>query len=199
MGQTKWTTTNHTKIQSSSKGDVWWDWKGVLCYELLLENQMINSNKCIKYTKGNMKSTGKVWEKDVCERWKYIFVKLQVGLTECVHTGKKGFSGRKTRWQTARMGSTADNFCSISLLPLVQGQPQHESLNRHQYLQFPPYLTKIYWKLECLNHNYFNLILYFNLVYIVMSVFESILLAKYWKKNAYSMIAINLKLSCDVG
>jgi len=24
---------------------VWWDWKGVLYYELLLENQMINSNK----------------------------------------------------------------------------------------------------------------------------------------------------------
>ena len=25
---------------------VWWDWKGVLYYELLLENQMINSSKC---------------------------------------------------------------------------------------------------------------------------------------------------------
>ena len=25
---------------------IWWDWKGVLYYELLLENQMINSNKC---------------------------------------------------------------------------------------------------------------------------------------------------------
>ena len=24
---------------------IWWDWKGVLCYEILLENQMINSNK----------------------------------------------------------------------------------------------------------------------------------------------------------
>ena len=24
---------------------VWWDWKGVLYYELLPENQMINSNK----------------------------------------------------------------------------------------------------------------------------------------------------------
>ena len=24
---------------------IWWDWKGVLYYELLLENQMINSNK----------------------------------------------------------------------------------------------------------------------------------------------------------
>ena len=23
----------------------WWDWKGVLCYELLLDNQMLNSNK----------------------------------------------------------------------------------------------------------------------------------------------------------
>ena len=25
---------------------IWWDWKGVLYYELLPENQMINSNKC---------------------------------------------------------------------------------------------------------------------------------------------------------
>ena len=24
---------------------IWWDWKGVLYYELLLENQTINSNK----------------------------------------------------------------------------------------------------------------------------------------------------------
>ena len=24
---------------------IWWDWKGALYYELLLENQMINSNK----------------------------------------------------------------------------------------------------------------------------------------------------------
>ena len=24
---------------------IWWDWKGVLYYELLPENQMINSNK----------------------------------------------------------------------------------------------------------------------------------------------------------
>ena len=24
----------------------WWDWKGVLYYELILENQTINSNKC---------------------------------------------------------------------------------------------------------------------------------------------------------
>ena len=24
---------------------MWWDWKGVLYYELLLENQMINSDK----------------------------------------------------------------------------------------------------------------------------------------------------------
>ena len=28
---------------------IWWDWKGVLYYELLTENQMINSNKyCIQ-------------------------------------------------------------------------------------------------------------------------------------------------------
>ena len=24
---------------------IWWDWKGILYYDLLLENQMINSNK----------------------------------------------------------------------------------------------------------------------------------------------------------
>ena len=48
VDQAKWTTTNHTKGQSSSKeGDVyiWWDWKGILCYELLSENQTINSKK----------------------------------------------------------------------------------------------------------------------------------------------------------
>ena len=47
MGQEKWTITNHTKGQSSSKeGDVvYMDWKGVLYYALLLENQTINSNK----------------------------------------------------------------------------------------------------------------------------------------------------------
>ena len=48
VGQGKWTITNHTKGWSSSKeGDVciWWDWKGVLYYELLPENQTINSNK----------------------------------------------------------------------------------------------------------------------------------------------------------
>ena len=49
VGQVKWTTTNHTKGRSSSKeGDVLcisWDWKGVLYYELLPEDQTINSNK----------------------------------------------------------------------------------------------------------------------------------------------------------
>ena len=39
----------HTKARSSSKeGDIvirWWDWKGVVYYKLLLENQMIKSNK----------------------------------------------------------------------------------------------------------------------------------------------------------
>ena len=48
MGQVKWTTTNHTKGQSYPKKVmlcIWWDWKGVLYYELLPENQMINSNK----------------------------------------------------------------------------------------------------------------------------------------------------------
>ena len=50
VGQAIWTTTNHTKDQSSSKeGEccvyIWWDWKVVLYYELLPENQTINSNK----------------------------------------------------------------------------------------------------------------------------------------------------------
>ena len=43
MGQVKWTTV---KGQSSSKeGDVAYmvDWKGILYYELLLENQTISS------------------------------------------------------------------------------------------------------------------------------------------------------------
>ena len=48
VGQAKWTTTNHTKHRSSSKEGgvscIWWDWKGVLYYELLPENQTINSN-----------------------------------------------------------------------------------------------------------------------------------------------------------
>jgi len=47
VGQVKGTTTNHTKGWSSPiEGDVYmWDWKGVLYYELLPENQMIHSNK----------------------------------------------------------------------------------------------------------------------------------------------------------
>ena len=48
VGQVKWTISNHTKVWSSSKKVmlcIWWDWKGVLYYEHLLENQRINSNK----------------------------------------------------------------------------------------------------------------------------------------------------------
>ena len=48
MGQAKW-TTNHTKVDLHPKKVmlyIWWDWKGVLDCELLLENQTINSNKC---------------------------------------------------------------------------------------------------------------------------------------------------------
>ena len=43
------TTTNHTKGRSFHPKKVmlciWWDWKGVLYYELLPENQTINSSK----------------------------------------------------------------------------------------------------------------------------------------------------------
>ena len=47
MEQEKWTTTNHTKGQFPKKVIlyIWWDWKGVLYYDLLPENQTINSNK----------------------------------------------------------------------------------------------------------------------------------------------------------
>ena len=49
VGQEKRATTNHTEGQSPSKKImmyIWWDWMRVLCYELPLENQMINSNMC---------------------------------------------------------------------------------------------------------------------------------------------------------
>ena len=49
MGQVKWTTANHTKGWSWSKeGDVVYMVRlvSVLYYELLLENQMINSKHC---------------------------------------------------------------------------------------------------------------------------------------------------------
>ena len=48
MRQVKWITTNHTKVwSSSSEGDVVYmvGLEGVLYYELLLGNQMIDSNK----------------------------------------------------------------------------------------------------------------------------------------------------------
>ena len=35
---------------------IWWDWKGVLYFELLLENQKINSNKCCSQL-GQLKAT----------------------------------------------------------------------------------------------------------------------------------------------
>ena len=43
----KWATTNHTKASLHPKKMmyIWWHWKVVLYYELLPENQMINSNK----------------------------------------------------------------------------------------------------------------------------------------------------------
>ena len=43
----KWATTNHTKASLPPKKVmcIWWLWKVVLYYELLPENQMINSNK----------------------------------------------------------------------------------------------------------------------------------------------------------
>ena len=48
VGQEKRATTNHTEGQSPSKKImmyIWWDWMRVLCYELPLENQTINSSK----------------------------------------------------------------------------------------------------------------------------------------------------------
>ena len=39
MGQVKWPPP------TTLKASLWWDWKGVLYYELLPENQTINSNK----------------------------------------------------------------------------------------------------------------------------------------------------------
>ena len=48
MGQAKWTTTNTPKAGLHPKKVmlcIWWYWKGVLYYKLLLENQRINSNK----------------------------------------------------------------------------------------------------------------------------------------------------------
>ena len=47
MGQSKWTTTNHTKGWSLSKeSDACMEGlEGSLCYELLLERQTINSKK----------------------------------------------------------------------------------------------------------------------------------------------------------
>ena len=48
MGWMKWTTTYHTQGPSCLLKImlyIWWDWKGILYYELLPENQSINSNK----------------------------------------------------------------------------------------------------------------------------------------------------------
>ena len=48
MGQAKLTTNNHTKGQLHSNKPmlcIWWDWNGVLYYNLLLKNQVISSNK----------------------------------------------------------------------------------------------------------------------------------------------------------
>ena len=39
------TTSNATLYPKKMMLCIWWDWKGVLYYELLLENQTINSNK----------------------------------------------------------------------------------------------------------------------------------------------------------
>ena len=48
MGQVKWTFTRHTTDHSLPRegdGVYMGDWKGILCYELLLESQAINSTK----------------------------------------------------------------------------------------------------------------------------------------------------------
>ena len=39
-------TTPKASLHPKKVMCIWWDWKGALYYELLLENQMINSNKC---------------------------------------------------------------------------------------------------------------------------------------------------------
>ena len=48
MGQAKEATTTTSKASLHPKKVllcIWWDWKGVLYYELLMKNQMINSKK----------------------------------------------------------------------------------------------------------------------------------------------------------
>ena len=65
VGQAKWTTAIICKAALHPKVMlcIWWDWKGILYYELLLENQMINSNKFllpIRQTEGStrLKASG---------------------------------------------------------------------------------------------------------------------------------------------
>ena len=48
VGEAKWTTSATSKAGLHPMKVmlcIWWDWKGVLYYELFPENQMINSNK----------------------------------------------------------------------------------------------------------------------------------------------------------
>ena len=45
VGQAKWTTTKAGLHPKKVTLCIWWDWKGVLYYELLPENQTINFNK----------------------------------------------------------------------------------------------------------------------------------------------------------
>ena len=48
VGQVKWTPPTTPKAGLHPKKVIlciWWDWKGVLYYELILENEKINSNK----------------------------------------------------------------------------------------------------------------------------------------------------------
>ena len=48
MEQAKWNTANNTNTHLHPEKVMlcmWWEWKGVLYYELLLENQTIHSNK----------------------------------------------------------------------------------------------------------------------------------------------------------
>ena len=78
---------------------IWWDWKRVLYYELLLENQMINSNK-------------------YCSQWDHLKAALNEKHLQLVNRKCLIFHKNNTRWHfsddqsktvTAWLGSS-DSF-----------------------------------------------------------------------------------------